>query len=67
MKLRDLTPMLQHGLQLFAKSLAVVAIGVLALALLGSLVGCGGGQADDPEQRKNEPSPDCAMRPEACK
>lgn len=67
MKLRDLSPLLQHGLQLFARSLAMVGILIGLLALLGALVGCGGGHADDPEQRKDDPSPNCAMRPEVCK
>lgn len=67
MKLRELTPLLQHALQLFARSLATVGILLGALALLGALVGCGGGHADDPEQRKDDPSPNCAMHPESCK
>lgn len=40
-------------------------IACLFLAL--SLTACGGGRADDPEQRKDGPSPNCAMRPEACR
>jgi len=67
MKLSDFRPLLQHAAHLLARSVAWVAIGIVALALLGMLVGCGGGHADDPEQRKDEPSPNCAMRPETCK
>jgi hypothetical protein len=67
MKLRDFAPLLQNAARLLARSFALVAIGIVFLALLGTLVGCGGGHADDPEQRKNEPSPNCAMRPESCK
>lgn len=40
---------------------------IVCLLLTLMLSACGGGQADDPEQRKNEPSPNCAMRPETCK
>lgn len=43
----------------------VFCIACLFLAL--SLSACGGGSADDPEQRKNEPSPQCAIQPEVCK
>lgn len=43
-----------------------IVVGILiCIALLG-LAGCGGGRADDPEQRKDDPSPNCAMRPELC-
>lgn len=43
----------------------VFCITCLLAALM--LTACGGGQADDPEQRKDEPSPNCAMRPGVCK
>ena len=46
------------------RSLAVcIAATLVALAMTG----CGGGRADDPEQRKDDPSPNCAMHPELCK
>lgn len=41
-----------------------ICIACLLAALM--LTACGGGQADDPEQRKDAPSPNCAMRPEVC-
>ena len=40
----------------------------LTIALLALvLAACGGGRDDDAEQRKNDPSPDCAMHPQSCK
>lgn len=37
---------------------------VICMAAL-TLAGCGGGHQDD--DRKADPTPNCAMRPEACK
>lgn len=45
-----------------AGALTACLIGLLVL----SLSGCGGG-GNDPEQRKCDPTPNCAMRPETCK
>lgn len=41
-------------------TLLMVAFGAVAL-----LTACGGGDPDD--ERKNDPSPNCAMRPESCR
>lgn len=43
----------------------VFCIACLLAALM--LSACGGGHTGDPEQRKDDPSPNCAMRPETCK
>lgn len=43
----------------------VFCIACLLAALM--LTACGGGQADDPEQRKDEPEPRCAINPLECK
>lgn len=44
----------------------IVAGILICIALLG-LAGCGGGRDADAEQRKSDPTPNCAMRPEQCK
>ena len=44
-----------------------LAIGLAICMTLLALAGCGGGQASDPEQRKDDPTPNCAMHPEGCK
>lgn len=64
MKLFDLDS-LPDPLRPLSKRTLVIGIACLLAALM--LTACGGGQADDPEQRKDDPSPNCAMRPEVCK
>ena len=44
-----------------------LAVGLAICLPLLALAGCGGGDSCDPEQHKNEPSPNCAMHPESCK
>lgn len=64
MKLFDLDS-LPDPLRPLSTRTLIVCIACLLAALM--LTACGGGQADDPEQRKDDPSPNCAMRPEVCK
>lgn len=51
------------------KPLSNRALAICIACLLAALMltACGGGQADDAEQRKDDPSPNCAMHPETCK
>lgn len=38
---------------------------IAALVIAALLTACGGGDPE-PDQRKSDPSPNCAMRPESC-
>ena len=40
---------------------------LLSILIAAVLTACGGGQASDPEQHKNDPTPNCAMHPQSCK
>lgn len=40
---------------------------LIALVFATLLSACGGGGGDIADERKNDPSPDCAMRPETCR
>lgn len=42
----------------------VVTLLMIACGALALLTGCGGGDSHD--ERKQDPSPNCAMRPETC-
>lgn len=43
-----------------------LVVGLVICMTLLALAGCGGG-GGDPDQRKDDPTPNCAMRPETCK
>lgn len=63
MKLLDRNS-LPSALRPLSNRTLVVCIACLLAAL--ALAGCGGGDPE-PDGRKDEPSPNCAMRPESCK
>lgn len=77
----NLRPYLPHVGQLvrhLCRVVAVMALVLAGLALLGALAGCGGGDPEDnplppdapPAQsdgRKDNAPPQCDLRPEACR
>lgn len=45
-----------------------LAAGLVICLTLLALAGCGGGGGDpEPDARKGDPTPNCAMRPEVCR